>query len=122
MTINVEEDYLDVLQNLEFMIIQLYRENPDLVDAEVLNAVESLTRKYGAEAEGKSISSRPLRELTKQIANVLEEMAEFRLGRSPSEDGLMRSVDADPEAPGLERPEPMPGDTCCLPETNSVIH
>jgi len=31
-----EAEYEDVLQNLEFAIIQVYRERPDLIDAEVL--------------------------------------------------------------------------------------
>jgi len=41
-------------KNLEFAIIQVYRERPDLIDAEVLIAIESLIRTYGSQAQGNS--------------------------------------------------------------------
>jgi hypothetical protein len=39
---SVEEEHFDVLQNMEFEIVQVYRSTSDLIDAEVLNAIESL--------------------------------------------------------------------------------
>lgn len=79
----IEEEYQDVLQNLEFAIMDVYRNRDDLVDAEVLNAIQALIRTYGPEAQGKSISTRPLRGITKEVADTVKEMCEFRLGRSP---------------------------------------
>ncbi|WP_155960635.1 hypothetical protein [Fischerella sp. PCC 9605] len=32
----VEDKHLDVLQNIEFAIVQVYQERPDLIDAEVM--------------------------------------------------------------------------------------
>lgn len=46
----IEEDHQDVLQNIEFGIVQVYRETPGLIDAEVLTAIDALVRLYGAEA------------------------------------------------------------------------
>ena len=40
----VEEEYEDVLQNIESGIIQIYKENPDLIDAEVTTATRSLSQ------------------------------------------------------------------------------
>jgi hypothetical protein len=45
---SVEEEHFDVLQNMEFEIVQIYRwrslrlaeSTSDLIDAEVLNAIE----------------------------------------------------------------------------------
>ena len=82
---NVEEDFQDVLQNLEVAIIDYYRSHPDLIDAEVLNAIQYLIRKYGAEEKGTTVSGRPLRGTTKKMAEAVQEMCEFRLGRSPLE-------------------------------------
>lgn len=76
-----EAKYEAVLQNLESAIIQVYRECSDLVDAEVLMAIESLIRIYGAQAQGKSLSSRPLRGLSQQVASSVQQMCEWRLGR-----------------------------------------
>jgi hypothetical protein len=85
----VEEDFQDVLQNLEFAIVALYRDTPDLIDAEVLNAIESLIRLYSAEEKGSTAKGRPLRGTTKKVAETVKEMCEFRLGRSAleTEDG-----------------------------------
>jgi len=75
------DKYTDVLQNLESAIIQVYRERSDLIDAEVLMALESLIRIYNAQAQGKSISSRPLKGLSQQVASSVQQICEWRLGR-----------------------------------------
>jgi hypothetical protein len=38
----VEEEHQDILQDIEFGIIQVYQEKLDLVDAEVLTEIEAL--------------------------------------------------------------------------------
>ena len=78
----IEEEYEDVLQNIEFGIIQIYKENPDLIDAEVATALEALVRIYGAEAQGKSISTRPIRGVSKKVMESVQQMCEWRLGRA----------------------------------------
>lgn len=92
----IEEDHQDVLQNLEFAIISLYRQTPDLIDAEVLTAIEALIRIYGAEAQGKSVRDRPIRGLSQKLAEAVKEMCEFRLGRSRPIDSESNSVEIPP--------------------------
>ena len=49
--INVEEDYLDILQNIEFAIMSVYRDNPLLVDFDVEAAINALISLYHAQAQ-----------------------------------------------------------------------
>ncbi len=55
---NVEEEYQDVLQNLEEAIIAYYRENPELIDSEVETAISWLIKVYSAESQGKTTGYR----------------------------------------------------------------
>jgi HEAT repeat protein len=82
----IEEEHQDVLQNIEFGIIQVYREKSDLIDAEVLTAIDALVRLYGAEAQGKTLSPRSVRGIAKQVMESVQAMCEWRLGRSRLED------------------------------------
>ena len=72
-----EEDYQDVLQNLEVTIIMFWQENPDLIDAEVETALDWLIRLYNAEIQGHSFS-RPLRGISRQVADSVQQMCEIR--------------------------------------------
>jgi hypothetical protein len=92
----VETEHQDVLQNLEFAIISVYRQTPDLIDAEVLTAIDSLIWTYSAEAQGKSIGSRPIRGLSKEVADAVKEMCEVRLGRSAWVDSEGNSLEGPP--------------------------
>ena len=76
-----EEDYEDVLQNLEASIIFFWENNPDLIDAEVETALDWLIRLYTAESQGRSFS-RPLRGISRKVADSVKQMCEVRLGRS----------------------------------------
>jgi hypothetical protein len=76
-----EEDYEDVLQNIEATIILSWQENPDLVDGEVETGLDWLIRFYTAESQGRSFS-RPLRGISRKVADSVKQMCEVRLGRS----------------------------------------
>jgi len=45
-----EEDYLDVLQNIEFGIVQAARAEPTLIDLDVLAHTRALAARTAAEA------------------------------------------------------------------------
>ncbi len=79
----LEEEYEDVLQNMEASIIALYRQNPDLIDLEVSAAIEWLSRIYSAEAQGKTSKPRPIRGTSKTVADIVQQICEFHLGRKP---------------------------------------
>jgi hypothetical protein len=92
----VEEEFEDVLQNIEFSIIQIYRNDPDLIDAEVLTAIEALIRFYSAEAQGKSFSTRQVRGLSKQVMESVQSMCEWRLGRAAPYEQETKSIESPP--------------------------
>ncbi|HLO84743.1 MAG TPA: hypothetical protein VK203_06985 [Nostocaceae cyanobacterium] len=90
-----EQEYLDVLQNLEFEIVQFYKEQPDLIDAEVLTAIESLIRFYSGEAQGRTVTLRPLRGTSAEVANRVQAVCEWRLGRGSISDENSQSLDSE---------------------------
>jgi hypothetical protein len=76
-----EERYQDVLQNIEFGIVQVYHNHPEMTDWEALSAIEALLRTYRAEAKGRQASSPSLDPLAEEVYNLVETMCEWRLGR-----------------------------------------
>jgi hypothetical protein len=78
-----EELYEDILQNVEFGIIQAYRRHPEMTDWEVLTAVESLLRNYQGEIKGSQMTLPILRPLIQEVYESARAMCEWRLGREP---------------------------------------
>src|SRR5216683_1543651 len=78
---NVEEDYLDVLQNIEFAIVQAAHADRTLIDVDVLDAVEALVRHYGAEENGRRTPDHRLAEKPARVFASVKETCEWRLGR-----------------------------------------
>jgi len=63
-----EEQYEDVLQNIEFAIVSTYREHPDdISDWSVEAALDVLIRAYSAEQTGRTIPAARLSEPEQQI-------------------------------------------------------
>lgn len=81
-----ERKYEDVLQNIEFGIVQVYRANPKMTDWEALNAVEALMRAYKAENRGREVRPPRLNPLTDEVYHAARAMCEMRLGRGELED------------------------------------
>ena len=50
MKMDVEKDYMDVLQNIEFAIVSVHRQLPGLVDFDVENALSALISHYQAQS------------------------------------------------------------------------
>lgn len=84
----VEDQYLDVLQNMEFMIVQVYREHPELSDHQVDKAIEGLIRTYQAEQKGRSAPALKLGELDQQVFDRIQSICLMRLGREKLEEGV----------------------------------
>jgi len=53
-TVSVEDEYTDVLQNIEAVIVEVYRQTPKLSDKDVQKAVEVLIRGYELEMRGRT--------------------------------------------------------------------
>jgi len=75
------EQYMDVLQNIEFGIVSVYKEHPELTDYQVDKAVDSLLRVYQAEVRSKAAPGLRLNDLETQVYERVKDLCEFRLGR-----------------------------------------
>jgi hypothetical protein len=77
-----EEQYEDVLQNIEFAIVSTYHERPeDISDWSVESALDELIRTYAAEFSGRTMRSARLSEAEQMIYDRIRGMCEWRLGR-----------------------------------------
>jgi hypothetical protein len=76
-----EDEYQDVLQNIEFAIINVYRQHPELTDWDALDAVEGLIRVYTAEERGRPRPDIRLNNLPQRVFEFVHAMCEWRLGR-----------------------------------------
>jgi hypothetical protein len=87
-----EDQYLDVLQNIEFSLAQVYRDHADMLDHDARNAIEALARAYQAEARGRTITLPRLNPLAQEAYDLVKAMYEIRLGRSTSFDDNQQPV------------------------------
>jgi hypothetical protein len=78
---NVEGRHLDVLQNIEFAIVQVYRAEPALIYLDVISAVDALVRHYSAEANRRQAPESHLADRPARVFAAVKEMCEWRLGR-----------------------------------------
>lgn len=77
----IEEQYLDVLQNIEFAIVVTYRKHRGMTDYEVIRALEAVIDGYKAEARGHPPREVSLSEMELALYEALRDMCEWRLGR-----------------------------------------
>jgi hypothetical protein len=87
-----EDKYLDVLQNIEFPIQVVYKENPDLTDYDALSAIESLIEFYTAEERKRPPRQFKLSDKSIEIYEGVKEMCDFRLGRDVSENNSVEGI------------------------------
>jgi len=94
-----EEKYEDVLQNIEFGIIQVYREHPEMMDWDVLNAINALIRVYQAETRGQPTLELTLAPLAEETFDAAHAMCNWRLGRAQliEEDNQPVELDMSPK-------------------------
>ena len=78
---DVEEEYLDILQNIEFAIMSVYRDNPLLVDFDVEAAINALISLYHAQSQNHEARRTNLNERATLVYERVEAMCEWRLGR-----------------------------------------
>ncbi len=94
---SIEEEHQDVLQNIEFVVTQIYRRHPTLTDYGVLRAYEALVQTYTAE-----LSGRPPKPLMLQggpegvMLENLRIICEWRLGRINRPNAAGRGEQSEP--------------------------
>jgi hypothetical protein len=76
------EKNLDVLQNIEIGIIEVYRADRSLLDADVKDAIDAVVRYYHAEEEQRTPPTMTLGERAQRVFLSVQRMCEWRLGRS----------------------------------------
>jgi hypothetical protein len=96
----LEDEYLDVLQNIEFAIVSVYKEQRDLRDLQVMRALDSLIERYRAESRGHQPKQHHLPEQEHLVFERVKSICEFRLGR---------------ESLGIKGPSPL-GETLTVDE------
>ena len=99
---DVEQDYLDILQNIESAIMSVYRENPLLVDFDVEAAINALISLYHAQAQNHEARRPNLNERATLVYEQVESMCEFRLGREEFLSADMRERGPRPEPVTLD--------------------
>lgn len=77
----IEDEYLDVLQNIEFGIISVFRADRSLLDQDVKDAVAALIRHYRAEQEQRTPADVRLGDKAQRIFDNTLPICEWRLGR-----------------------------------------
>jgi hypothetical protein len=78
-----EEEYQDVLQNIESCIISVYRENSGMTDHTVIRSLESVIEHYIAEKRERPPRHFSLSDTESEIFQRVVSVCEWRLGRSP---------------------------------------
>ncbi len=78
----LEDKYLDVLQNIEFAIIGVYRKHGDLTDHDAMDALDALIGHYRAELRGLVPRESHLKGNAETVFRQTQDICEWRLGRS----------------------------------------
>jgi hypothetical protein len=79
--VDFEEKYMDVLQNIEFAIISVYREHSELQDYDVEKVLNALIVFYQAEQQQRSSSQVEFKPVLQDVYERAHTMCEWRLGR-----------------------------------------
>jgi len=77
----IEEKYLDVMQNIEAVIVNCYRYNESLSDLSVMSVMEALINRYTAEITERQPKPVKFSELEQRLFEEVKEICEWRLGR-----------------------------------------
>ena len=78
---DIEDEFLDVLQNIEFAIVTVYRQNPSLTDYDVDNVLNALIRAYRSQQQDRVFSPPAMKPQAEEVYQRVKQMCEWRLGR-----------------------------------------
>jgi hypothetical protein len=94
---SIEEEYQDVLQNIESAIVGVYREQSQLTDYQVDTALEALGRTYLREQTG-GAPVLPKNALAKAVYERVKAMCDWRMGREHLVDEEGQPLNMEPLA------------------------
>ena len=78
-----DSKHLDVLQNIEFGIVEIYRADRSLLDVDASDAMDALVYHYRAVESQRTPTLRPLSEPAGRVFRSVQQMCEWRLGNAP---------------------------------------
>lgn len=78
-----DDKYLDVLQNIEFNIVEVYRVDRSLLDLDAKEAIDALVRYYRAIEDDRVPPDLSLSEPGGRVFDSVKKVCEWRLGKSP---------------------------------------
>lgn len=81
------ERYADVLQNIEFAIVETFRRMPHLLDYHVDAALEAAIAEYSAEQQGRTPRTIHLKGERLVVHEAVRNVCEWRLGRGSLQAG-----------------------------------
>jgi hypothetical protein len=93
----VEDQYPDVLQNIEFGIVTAYKSHPEMSDCDVIRILEALIDKYAAEKIGRQPRHFSLSGVEQTLLENVRRMCEWRLGRGTLTDSPEKAKEIAPE-------------------------
>ena len=82
----VHEQYQDVLQNIEFVIVDLYRTGAEMSDHNAIHALEATIDFCAAEKIGRKPRDFALSPIEEALFDQLKDVCLWRLGRKPSDE------------------------------------
>jgi len=94
---NFEDEYLDVLQNIEFAIVTVYRQNRDLSDYDVDKVLNALIRAYQSQQQNRDFPQPTLKPLVEQVYDRVKQICEWRLGQQKLKGNGPRSKGPAPD-------------------------
>jgi hypothetical protein len=97
-----EDQYLDVIQNIEFAIVTVYHHNPELTDYDVDNVLNVLIRSYRFQQQNREFSRPTMKPLVEQLYEGVNQMCEWRLGREKLVDNRRKSKGPSPTPISLD--------------------
>jgi len=95
--VRVEDQYFDVLQNIETAIVAVYEDESGLLDVEVLDAINALIRTYAWEKDGRGAPTLRLSDRAQRVFDSSRRMCEWRLGRQSLNSGTVERGETKPD-------------------------
>ena len=95
-TMTVEDQYIDVLQNLEFGIVLTYKDHREISDYNVMRALEAHIDRYTGEKVGRPQRHFLLSNVEFILLENVRRMCEWRLGRWTLTDDPQKAEVATP--------------------------
>lgn len=90
------DKYGDVMQNIEFAVMQVYASHPELLDFQVDKVLNGLIRGYTAQQRGRAEPKLKLNPLEQDLYNQVKTMCTWRLGQVTKEDaGIAHQIQSE---------------------------